>query len=124
MNTVFAVAFLPGQTEEMKKKLESLDEQNLRGFTLDTDDYTVYQFEGKDFRDLQKVRLLLLLCSSCCDMLVSFCFAVFLCVPFFLPFLLVNENITFESDSIVFLILDLFFFFFPYCHSGSFSEVD
>ncbi|XP_065188236.1 SWI/SNF-related matrix-associated actin-dependent regulator of chromatin subfamily A member 5-like [Sycon ciliatum] len=42
------------KTEELKKKLESMDEQNLRGLTLDTDDYTVYQFEGKDFRDLQK----------------------------------------------------------------------
>lgn len=46
------------KTEEMKKKLEQLGESNLRNFTLDTNDQnfsSVYNFEGEDYREKQKI---------------------------------------------------------------------
>ena len=39
------------QTEEIKQKLDTLGEGNLRAFTLDTPDSSVYQFEGEDYRE-------------------------------------------------------------------------
>jgi len=46
------------KTEEMKKKMDQLGESNLRNFTLDTNDSkfsSVYNFEGEDFREKQKL---------------------------------------------------------------------
>ncbi|XP_075211463.1 nucleosome-remodeling ATPase imitation SWI [Lycorma delicatula] len=44
------------KTEEMKQKLESLgDESSLRNFTMDAPTESVYQFEGEDYREKQKV---------------------------------------------------------------------
>ncbi|KAI1289743.1 SWI/SNF-related matrix-associated actin-dependent regulator of chromatin subfamily A member 5 [Halotydeus destructor] len=44
------------KTEEMKKKLESMGESNLRNLTLDTGEISsVYQFEGEDYREKQKL---------------------------------------------------------------------
>jgi len=46
------------KTEEMKKKMESLGESNLRNFTLDTNEQnfsSVYNFEGEDYREKQKI---------------------------------------------------------------------
>lgn len=45
------------KTEEMKKKMDSLGESNLRNFTLDTDQpfSSVYNFEGEDYREKQKL---------------------------------------------------------------------
>ena len=42
------------QTDELKKKLDSLGETSLRTFTMDTQD-SVYQFEGEDYREKQKL---------------------------------------------------------------------
>jgi len=41
------------KTKEFNEKLEHLGESSLRNFTLDTD-YTVYKFEGEDYRSKQK----------------------------------------------------------------------
>ena len=45
------------KTEEMKKKMDQLGENNLRNFTLDTDQNfsSVYNFEGEDYREKQKL---------------------------------------------------------------------
>ncbi|KAK0167266.1 hypothetical protein PV327_004688 [Microctonus hyperodae] len=43
------------KTEEMKQKLESLGESSLRNFTVDAPTDSVYQFEGEDYREKQKV---------------------------------------------------------------------
>lgn len=43
------------KTAELKKKIESLGEGSLRTFTMDTEDRSVYQFEGEDYRDKQKM---------------------------------------------------------------------
>ncbi|XP_075972859.1 nucleosome-remodeling ATPase imitation SWI isoform X1 [Anticarsia gemmatalis] len=46
------------KTEELKQKLESLGESSLRAFSMDTPGATtdsVYQFEGEDYREKQKV---------------------------------------------------------------------
>lgn len=46
------------KTEELKQKLESLGETSLRAFSMDTPGATtdsVYQFEGEDYREKQKV---------------------------------------------------------------------
>lgn len=45
------------KTEEMKKKMDQLGENNLRNFTLDTDQpfSSVYNFEGEDYREKQKL---------------------------------------------------------------------
>lgn len=45
------------KTEEMKKRLETLGESQLKNFTLDTGD-SVYQFEGEDYREKQKLATL------------------------------------------------------------------
>merc|ERR1712142_1102626 len=42
------------KTEELNKKLDSLGESSLRGFTIDTEQTSLYQFEGEDFRERQK----------------------------------------------------------------------
>jgi hypothetical protein len=39
----------------LNTKLESLGESSLRSFTLDTEEKSVYQFEGVDFRERQKI---------------------------------------------------------------------
>jgi len=46
------------KTEETKKKLEKLGESSLRNFTLDTGESSVYQFEGEDYREKQKLTAL------------------------------------------------------------------
>ncbi|KAK7788863.1 hypothetical protein R5R35_007891 [Gryllus longicercus] len=44
------------KTEDLKQKLEGLGESSLRNFTLDTGNTdSVYQFEGEDYREKQKV---------------------------------------------------------------------
>ncbi|KPM06895.1 SWI/SNF-like protein 1 [Sarcoptes scabiei] len=43
------------KTEEMKKRLETLGESQLKNFTLDTNSDSVYQFEGEDYREKQKL---------------------------------------------------------------------
>uniref|UniRef100_A0A1B6CCE5 Chromatin-remodeling complex ATPase chain Iswi n=1 Tax=Clastoptera arizonana TaxID=38151 RepID=A0A1B6CCE5_9HEMI len=44
------------KTEEMKQKLESMgDESSLRNFTMDAPTESVYQFEGEDYREKQKI---------------------------------------------------------------------
>ena len=43
------------KTEELKKKMEDLGESSLRTFTLDTEDRSLYQFEGEDYREKQKM---------------------------------------------------------------------
>ncbi|KAH9516131.1 SWI/SNF- matrix-associated actin-dependent regulator of chromatin sub A member 5 [Dermatophagoides farinae] len=43
------------KTEEMKKRLETLGESQLKNFTLDTNTDSVYQFEGEDYREKQKM---------------------------------------------------------------------
>ena len=43
------------KTDEIKKKLESMGESNLRNLTLDTGESSVYKFEGEDYREKQKL---------------------------------------------------------------------
>ena len=43
------------RTEQTRQKLESLGESSLRNFTLDTGESSVYQFEGEDYREKQKL---------------------------------------------------------------------
>lgn len=40
---------------EMKEKLSSLGESSLRNFTMDTENSSVYTFEGEDYREKKKV---------------------------------------------------------------------
>lgn len=42
---------------EMKEKLSSLGESSLRNFTMDTENTSVYTFEGEDYREKKKVTL-------------------------------------------------------------------
>ena len=42
------------KTTDMNKKLEGLGESNLRGFTLDTPQESVFNFEGEDYREKNK----------------------------------------------------------------------
>ncbi len=42
------------QTEEMNKKLSELGESSLRTFTMDTEETSVYKFEGEDYREKHK----------------------------------------------------------------------
>lgn len=44
---------------EMKEKLSSLGESSLRNFTMDTENSSVYTFEGEDYREKKKVQCLL-----------------------------------------------------------------
>ncbi|XP_063696190.1 chromatin-remodeling complex ATPase chain Iswi [Culicoides brevitarsis] len=46
------------KTEELTKKFESLGESSLRQFTLDTEDRSLYNFEGEDYREKQKLNAL------------------------------------------------------------------
>lgn len=41
---------------EMKEKLSSLGESTLRNFTMDTENSSVYTFEGEDYREKKKVK--------------------------------------------------------------------
>lgn len=41
---------------EMKEKLSSLGESTLRNFTMDTENSSVYKFEGEDYREKKKVQ--------------------------------------------------------------------
>lgn len=43
------------KTEQIKQKLEAMGESNLRNFTLDTGESSVYQFEGEDYREKHKL---------------------------------------------------------------------
>lgn len=47
------------QTAEMNEKLSKMGESSLRNFTMDTES-SVYNFEGEDYREKQKVTFLLL----------------------------------------------------------------
>ncbi|KAK3100807.1 hypothetical protein FSP39_025526 [Pinctada imbricata] len=42
------------KTEELKTKYDKLGESNLRSFTMDTPESSVYQFEGEDYREKHK----------------------------------------------------------------------
>lgn len=42
----------------MKEKLSSLGESTLRNFTMDTENTSVYTFEGEDYREKKKVQIL------------------------------------------------------------------
>lgn len=48
------------QTAEMNEKLSKMGESSLRNFTMDTES-SVYNFEGEDYREKQKVMYLFLL---------------------------------------------------------------
>lgn len=52
----FADAVLLSQTMEMKEKLSTLGESSLRNFTMDTENSSVYTFEGEDYREKKKVK--------------------------------------------------------------------
>lgn len=41
---------------EMKEKLSNLGESSLRNFTMDTENNSVYTFEGEDYREKKKVK--------------------------------------------------------------------
>lgn len=43
------------KTEEIKQKLETMGESSLRNFTVDAPTDSVYQFEGQDYREKQKI---------------------------------------------------------------------
>jgi len=43
------------KTLEMKEKMENLGESSLRNFTMDTENSSVYTFEGEDYREKKKV---------------------------------------------------------------------
>ncbi|XP_071453497.1 chromatin-remodeling complex ATPase chain Iswi-like [Hetaerina americana] len=43
------------KTDEMRKKLEDSGESTLRNFTVDAPTESVYQFEGEDYREKQKI---------------------------------------------------------------------
>lgn len=43
------------KTEQLNKKLEEMGESTLRNFTVDTPHESVYQFEGEDYREKQKI---------------------------------------------------------------------
>lgn len=40
---------------EMKEKMSTLGESTLRNFTMDTENSSVYTFEGEDYREKKKV---------------------------------------------------------------------
>lgn len=46
------------QTMEMKERMSSLGESSLRNFTMDTENTSVYTFEGEDYREKKKVKRL------------------------------------------------------------------
>lgn len=46
------------QTMEMKERMSSLGESSLRNFTMDTENTSVYTFEGEDYREKKKVNRL------------------------------------------------------------------
>jgi len=43
---------------EMKEKMSCLGESTLRNFTMDTENSSVYKFEGEDYREKKKVKTL------------------------------------------------------------------
>ncbi|VDI05425.1 adenosinetriphosphatase, partial [Mytilus galloprovincialis] len=43
------------RTEEIKEKMDSVSDQNLRSFTMDTSEIDIYHFEGEDYRNKKKV---------------------------------------------------------------------
>lgn len=43
------------KTQELNKKLSEMGESSLRNFTVDTPTDSVYQFEGEDYREKQKI---------------------------------------------------------------------
>uniref|UniRef100_A0A8C6KJ14 SNF2 related chromatin remodeling ATPase 5 n=1 Tax=Nothobranchius furzeri TaxID=105023 RepID=A0A8C6KJ14_NOTFU len=51
------------KTMEMKEKLSSLGESSLRNFTMDTENTSVYTFEGEDYREKKKVKAQSLVCK-------------------------------------------------------------
>uniref|UniRef100_A0A8C6KL88 SNF2 related chromatin remodeling ATPase 5 n=1 Tax=Nothobranchius furzeri TaxID=105023 RepID=A0A8C6KL88_NOTFU len=52
------------KTMEMKEKLSSLGESSLRNFTMDTENTSVYTFEGEDYREKKKVKAQSLVCKN------------------------------------------------------------
>ncbi|KAK6173102.1 hypothetical protein SNE40_016626 [Patella caerulea] len=43
------------RTEEMKAKLDQLGESSLRNFTMESNEHSVYKFEGEDYREKHKM---------------------------------------------------------------------
>lgn len=43
------------QTEEIREKFEKMGESSLMSLSLDTPTQSVYEFEGQDFREKQKI---------------------------------------------------------------------
>ena len=43
------------KTEELNQQMESKSEENLKGFAMEENEYTVYNFEGVDYKQKQKV---------------------------------------------------------------------
>lgn len=41
---------------EMKEKMANMGESSLKNFTMDTENSSVYKFEGEDYREKKKVK--------------------------------------------------------------------
>jgi hypothetical protein len=41
---------------EMKEKMATMGESSLKNFTMDTENSSVYTFEGEDYREKKKVK--------------------------------------------------------------------
>lgn len=50
---------------EMSQKMSSLGESSLRNFTMDTENSSVYTFEGEDYREKKKVPAMCI-CNNYC----------------------------------------------------------
>lgn len=51
---------------EMSQKMSSLGESSLRNFTMDTENSSVYTFEGEDYREKKKVAVMFFLYYCLC----------------------------------------------------------
>lgn len=45
--------------------MSSLGESSLRNFTMDTENSSVYTFEGEDYREKKKVPVVIFFCINC-----------------------------------------------------------
>ena len=43
------------KTEELNKQIEEKAEENLKGFSMEDSDYTLYNFEGVNYKEKQKI---------------------------------------------------------------------
>lgn len=50
---------------EMSQKMSSLGESSLRNFTMDTENSSVYTFEGEDYREKKKVPAMCICINYC-----------------------------------------------------------